>query len=89
MTLVHLCISFYYLMFSADSEPAITILLRNAYGRQLWTSQMRHLPRHKCGARLHHVNPGRPLPMNDFGLQSKLDIQNFPDAIDRVRPCLA
>ena len=79
-----------YFRSSEDSEPAITILLRNAYGRQLWTSQMRHLPRHKCGVRLHNnINPGRPLPMNDFGSQYKLDMQNFPDSIDRVRPCLA
>jgi hypothetical protein len=72
-----------------DSDPMVTILIRNQFGRQVWASQIRHLPRHKCGVYSYTVNPGRPLPMNDVGSLLSFDPQYFPDSVDRVRPCLA
>nr|CAH0103904.1 unnamed protein product [Daphnia galeata] len=72
-----------------DSDPMVTILIRNQFGRQVWASQIRHLPRHKCGVCSFAVNPGRPLPMNDVGSLLSFDPQYFPDSVDRVRPCLA
>lgn len=67
----------------------VTILIRNQFGRQVWTSQIRHLPRHKCGVHSSTFNPGRPLPMNDVGTLFGFDPQHFPDSVDRVRPCIA
>lgn len=72
-----------------DSEPMVTILIRNQFGRQVWASQIRHLPRHKCGVHSNTVNPGRPLPMNDMGNPFGFEPQYFPESVDRVRPCLA
>lgn len=67
----------------------VTVLIRNQFGRQVWTSQIRHLPRHKCGVHTYATNPGRPLPMNDSGNLFSFESQYFPDSVDRVRPCLA
>lgn len=66
-------------------------MLRNGFGRQAWTSQLRHLPRHKCGLRAgqHGANPGRPLPMNDDRVGNDFVPQYFPDSVDRIRPCSA
>ncbi|XP_032791568.2 ral GTPase-activating protein subunit beta isoform X2 [Daphnia magna] len=72
-----------------DSDPMVTILIRNQFGRQVWASQIRHLPRHKCGVHSYMVNPGRPLPMNDFGPVFAFEPQYFPESVDRVRRCLA
>ena len=72
-----------------DSQPSVTLLLRNPFGRHVWTSQLRHLPRNKCGFHSLNNNPGRPLPMNDVDIRSDFEPQYFPDSVDRARPCLA
>lgn len=72
-----------------DSQPSVTLLLRNPFGRHVWTSQLRHLPRNKCGFHSLNNNPGRPLPMNDVDVKSDFEPQYFPDSVDRARPCLA
>ncbi|KAL1421625.1 hypothetical protein MTO96_004014 [Rhipicephalus appendiculatus] len=42
--------------------PTVTLLVRVPFGRHAWTMQLRHLPRHKSGARSAAANPGRPVP---------------------------
>ena len=58
--------------------------------RTAWMLQLRHLPRHKSGARLTSTNnPGRPLPMTETAARPGITPAFFPDSVDRIPTCRA
>jgi hypothetical protein len=74
---------------SEDSQPTVTLLIRNGFGRHAWTAQLRHLPRSKSGTKYHAANPGRPIAMHDTPMRHEIEQRNFPDSVEKVPPCIA
>ncbi|XP_043195120.1 ral GTPase-activating protein subunit beta-like isoform X3 [Amphibalanus amphitrite] len=73
-----------------DPQPTVTCLMRGPSLRTAWMLQLRHLPRHKSGARLTSTsNPGRPLPMSEPATRHNITPAFFPDAVDRIPSCKA
>lgn len=58
-------------------------------GRHAWSMQLRHLPRSKSGSKAGAVNPGRPVPMSEAPTAREPERHYFPEAVDRVPPCIA
>ncbi|CAB4060650.1 unnamed protein product [Lepeophtheirus salmonis] len=70
--------------------PSVTLLLRCSSGRFAWSSQLRHLPRHKSGLnKSSYDNPGRPLPLGEMGIKTEHSPKFFPESIDRIPLCKA
>lgn len=74
---------------SEDSQPTVTLLIRNGFGRHAWTAQLRHLPRSKSGTKYHAANPGRPIAMHDMPMRHDIEQKFFPDSAEKVSPCIA
>lgn len=74
---------------SEDSQPTVTLLIRNGFGRHAWTAQLRHLPRSKSGTKYHAANPGRPIAMHDTPMRHEVEQKFFPDSVDKIPPCIA
>lgn len=74
---------------SEDSQPTVTLLIRNGFGRHAWTAQLRHLPRSKSGTKYHAANPGRPIAMHDMPMRHDVEQKFFPDSVEKVPPCIA
>lgn len=74
---------------SEDSQPTVTLLIRNGFGRHAWTAQLRHLPRSKSGTKYHAANPGRPIAMHDTPMRHEVEQKFFPDSVEKVPSCIA
>ncbi|XP_055857716.1 ral GTPase-activating protein subunit beta isoform X13 [Episyrphus balteatus] len=72
-----------------DPQPSLTLLLRSPFGRHVWNLQMRYLPRSKSGKKHTPVNPGRPVPMNDPPKRVEVIQKNYPDGVEKAKPCAA
>ncbi|XP_037072244.1 ral GTPase-activating protein subunit beta-like [Pollicipes pollicipes] len=73
-----------------DPQPTVTCLMRGPSLRTAWMLQLRHLPRHKSGARLaSSANPGRPLPMSEAAARHPHTPAFFPETVDRIPVCKA
>ncbi|XP_040071658.2 ral GTPase-activating protein subunit beta isoform X2 [Ixodes scapularis] len=67
--------------------PTVTLLVRVPFGRHAWTMQLRHLPRHKSGARSTVANPGRPMPQYDPPLHNHPPPSYFPETTADIPTC--
>ncbi|KAL3187251.1 hypothetical protein MRX96_025563 [Rhipicephalus microplus] len=67
--------------------PTVTLLVRVPFGRHAWTMQLRHLPRHKSGARSAAANPGRPVPCYEPADRSHPAPSLFPESIAEIPTC--
>ncbi|CAN7993650.1 unnamed protein product [Ixodes hexagonus] len=67
--------------------PTVTLLVRVPFGRHAWTMQLRHLPRHKSGARSTVANPGRPMPQYDSPVHNHPPPSYFPETIADIPTC--
>lgn len=67
--------------------PTVTLLVRVPFGRHAWTMQLRHLPRHKSGARSAAANPGRPTPCYEPADRSHPTPSLFPESIAEIPTC--
>ncbi|XP_066254147.1 ral GTPase-activating protein subunit beta isoform X7 [Euwallacea similis] len=70
-----------------DPQPTVTLLIRGPFGRHAWTMQLRHLPRHKSGAKTYSSNACRPVAMQDTPVRPQVKQKYFPDSVERVPHC--
>lgn len=73
-----------------DAQPTLTVLIRGSFGRQAWTLQLRHLPRHRSSStKQHNVCPGRPVAMEEPGRHRhpRRSTTIFLENIERIRIC--
>ncbi|CAL7934379.1 unnamed protein product [Xylocopa violacea] len=70
-----------------DPQPTVTVLIRGPFGRNAWTMQLRHLPRHRSSIRSVNTNPGRPLPLAEAAPRTDYKPRFFPDNVDRIPHC--
>ncbi|XP_050435690.1 ral GTPase-activating protein subunit beta isoform X3 [Adelges cooleyi] len=73
-----------------DAQPTLTILIRGSFGRQAWTLQLRHLPRHRSSStKQYNSCPGRPVPMEEPGRHknNRKFTRHYSETIDRVPIC--
>ncbi|XP_066140830.1 ral GTPase-activating protein subunit beta isoform X3 [Euwallacea fornicatus] len=70
-----------------DPQPTVTLLIRGPFGRHAWTMQLRHLPRHKSGAKTYFSNACRPVAMQDTPVRPQVKQKYFPDSVERVPHC--
>ena len=50
---------------------------------------LRQLPRHQAGVKTTHVNPGRPIPLEETKPKTNVQPKFFPDSVDRIPLCKA
>lgn len=77
-------------IYYSDAQPTLTVLIRGSFGRQAWTLQLRHLPRHRSSSsKQYNVCPGRPVAMEEPGRHrhARRSTTNFSDNIDRISTC--
>ncbi|XP_011305025.1 ral GTPase-activating protein subunit beta isoform X2 [Fopius arisanus] len=72
---------------SNDPHPTVTLVVRGPFGRHAWTMHLRHLPRHKSGAKSINPNPGRPLPLAEALPRTDYKPRFFPDNVDKIPHC--
>lgn len=73
-----------------DAQPTLTVLIRGSFGRQAWTLQLRHLPRHRSSStKQYNVCPGRPVAMEEPGKHrhSRRSTSHFSESIERIPTC--
>lgn len=73
-----------------DAQPTLTVLIRGSFGRQAWTLQLRHLPRHRSSStKQYNVCPGRPVAMEEPGRyrHTRKSTIHFSESIERVPTC--
>lgn len=73
-----------------DAQPTLTVLIRGSFGRQAWTLQLRHLPRHRSSStKQYNVCPGRPIAMEEPSRHrySRRSITHFSESIERIPTC--
>ncbi|XP_050058118.1 ral GTPase-activating protein subunit beta isoform X4 [Aphis gossypii] len=73
-----------------DAQPTLTVLIRGSFGRQAWTLQLRHLPRHRSSStKQYNVCPGRPVAMEEPNRHrhSRRSTTHFSESIERIPTC--
>jgi len=73
-----------------DAQPTLTVLIRGSFGRQAWTLQLRHLPRHRSSStKQYNVCPGRPVAMEEPSRHRNLrrSTTHFSESIERIPTC--
>ncbi|XP_025410091.1 ral GTPase-activating protein subunit beta isoform X8 [Sipha flava] len=73
-----------------DAQPTLTVLIRGSFGRQAWTLQLRHLPRHRSSStKQYNVCPGRPVAMEEPSRHKHIrrSTTHFSESIERIPTC--
>ena len=70
-----------------DSNPVVTVLIRNTFSRFAWTMQLRHLPRTGSCAKHYNSMSGRPVWMTSPPTKSSVTPKYYPEHIDKLTPC--
>ncbi|XP_050531868.1 ral GTPase-activating protein subunit beta isoform X2 [Daktulosphaira vitifoliae] len=73
-----------------DAQPTLTVLIRSSFGRQAWTLQLRHLPRHRSSSsKQYNTFPGRPVPMEEPNRQKnyRKSSRHFSEVNDQISMC--
>ena len=74
-----------------NPQPMVSVILRCASDKSVWTMQLRHLPRHKSQSsnKSPYEGPGRPLAMEDSSVKPVVQPSFFPDTVDKIPLCNA